>query len=170
MEQEKDIKEPVSSSENVARILSKEWFVKGKLNAMAFTLDLGETYLSVNRTAVESFRTDVENFVLSHQSYSFGGGVYKLSLLNVGEIRAIDVKVGDTNMNIDVEVEPRNTHTKSHAGIFTRFQKKNIKHDQLLKVGPVADEISANSILLEVRSELLRMATVEECQMATGGE
>ena len=104
---------------------------------------------------------------------------------NVGEIRAIDVKVGDTNMNIDVEVEPRNTHTKSHAGIFTRFQNKNIKrgqlikavataeeikHDQLLKVGPVADEISANSILLEVRSELLRMATVEECQMATGGE
>ena len=159
MEQEKELKGQVLSSENVARILSKEWFVKGKLNAMAFTLDLGETYLSVNRTAVESFRTDVENFVLSHQSYSFGGGVYKLSLLNVGEIRAIDVKV-----------EPRNTHTKSHAGIFTRFQKKNIKHDQLLKVGPVADEISANSILLEVRLELLRMATVEECQMATGGE
>ena len=80
------------------------------------------------------------------------------------------MNVGDTNMKIDVEVEPRDTHTKSHAGIFTRFQKKNIKRGQLLKVGPVADEISANSILLEVRSELLRMATVEECQMATGGE
>lgn len=170
MEQEKDIKEPVSSSENVARILSKEWFVRGKLNSMAFTLDLGESYLSVNRTGIKSFKADVESFVMSHQSYSFGGGDYKLALLNVGEIRAIEVNVGDTNMKIDVEVEPRDTHTKSHAGIFTRIQKKNIKHDQLLKVGPVADEISANSILLEVRSELLRMATVEECQMATGGE
>ena len=126
--------------------------------------------MSVNRTGIESFKADVESFVMSHQSYSFGGGDYKLALLNVGEIRAIEVNVGDTNMKIDVEVEPRNTHTKSHVGIFTRFQKKNIKYDQLLKVGPVADEISANSILLEVRSELLRMATVEECQMATGGE
>lgn len=52
MEQEKELKGQVLSSENVARILSKEWFVKEKLNAMAFTLDLGETYLSVNRTAV----------------------------------------------------------------------------------------------------------------------
>ena len=170
MEQEKELKGQVLSSENVARILSKEWFVRGKLNSMAFTLDLGESYLSVNRTGIESFKADVESFVMSHQSYSFGGGDYKLALLNVGEIRAIEVNVGDTNMKIDVEVEPRDTHTKSHAGIFTRFQKKNIKRGQLLKVGPVANEISANSILLEVRSELLRMATVEECQMATGGE
>ena len=123
--------------------------------------------MSVNRTGIESFKADVESFVMSHQSYSFGGGDYKLALLNVGEIRAIEVNVGDTNMNIDVEVEPRNTHTKSHAGIFTRFQRKNIKRGQLLKVGPAA-EVSADSILLEVRSELLRMATVEACQMKTG--
>lgn len=167
MEQEKELKGQVLSSENVARILSKEWFVRGKLNSIAFTLDLGETYLSVNRTAIESFKTDVENFVSSHQAYSFGGGDYKLSLLNVGEIRAIDVNVGDTNMNIDVEVEPRNTHTKSHAGIFTRFQNKNIKRGQLIKAVATAEEISTDSILLEVRSELLRMSTIEVCKMGT---
>ena len=165
MEQEKVLKDQVLSSENVARILSKEWFVRGKLNSTAFTLNLGETYLSVNRTAIESFKADVEKFVMSHESYAFDDGVYKLSLLNVGEIRAIDVKLGDTHMNIDVEVESRDTHTKSHAGIFTRFQNNNIKRGQLIKVVSTEEEISADSILLEVRSELLRMTTIEECQI-----
>ena len=42
----------VSSEENVARILSKEWFVRGKLTSVAFALEQGESYLSVNRTAI----------------------------------------------------------------------------------------------------------------------
>lgn len=138
----------VLSIETVARILSSEWFVRGKLNSIAFTLDPGESYLSVNRTAIESFKTDVEGFVKSHQSYAFGGDVYKLAMLNVGEIRGIDCAVGATKMKVDVEVESRDAHTKSHAGIFTRFQNKNIKRGQLLKAGPTSEEISADTILL----------------------
>lgn len=38
--------------------------------------------------------------------------------------RPADVVVDETQMKINVEVEPRNTHTKSHAGIFTRFQNR----------------------------------------------
>jgi len=155
----------VLSSESVARILSREWFVRGKLNAIAFTLDPGESYLSVNRPAVESFKADVEGFVKSHQSYSFDGDTCKLALLNVGEVRGINVSLGDTRMKVDVEVEPRDAHTKSHAGIFTRFQNKNIKRGQLLKAGPTSEEISADTILLEVRMALLEMSTIEECQI-----
>lgn len=65
-------------------------------------------------------------------------------------------------MVIDVEVEPRATHTKSHAGIFTRFQNKNIKRGQLLKAGPTAEAISADTILLEVRSQLMKISHIEE--------
>ena len=68
-------------------------------------------------------------------------------------------------MVIDVEVEPRATHIKSHAGIFTRFQNKNIKRGQLLKAGPISEAISADTILLEVRSQLLNISNIEEHEM-----
>ena len=68
-------------------------------------------------------------------------------------------------MKSDVEVEPRDFHTKSHAGIFTRFQNKNIKKGQLLKAGPTAQDISVDTILLEVRKELKNLSTVEECRI-----
>ena len=155
----------VSSEENVARILSKEWFVKGKLTSAAFALEQGESYLSVNRTAIDTYDSDVAMFVKNHNSYAFDGNTYKRALLNVGDIRGIDVKVDQEEMKIDVEVEPRDAHTKSHAGIFTRFQDKNIKKGQLLKAGPTAVEVSGDSILLEVRKQLQDLSSVEECNI-----
>ena len=61
----------VSSEENVARILSKEWFVRGKLTSTAFALEQGESYLSVNRTAIDTYDSDVASFVKNHNSYAF---------------------------------------------------------------------------------------------------
>ena len=155
----------ISSEESVVRLLSKEWFVKGVLQHTAFKLTNGETYLSVNRPAIDSFSEDVKAFVVSHPFFVFCEGklkLYRRAFFNVGTIRSIDVKLGDTQMAIDVEVEPRATHTKSHAGIFTRFQNKNIKQGQLLKVGPTAEAISADTILLEVRSQLMKISHIEE--------
>ena len=153
----------VPSEENVARILSKEWFVKDKLLSVAFALDAGETYLSVNRPAIDTYDSDVSAFVKKHSSYAFDSDSYKRALLNVGDVRSIKVEVGATQMMTDVEVEPRDAHTKSHAGIFTRFQNVNIKKGQILKAGPIAEEISADTVLLEVRKELLALSTVEDC-------
>lgn len=154
----------IPSEENVARILSKEWFVKDKLLSVAFALDAGETYLSVNRPAVETYDNDVSAFVKKHASYAFDDNSYKRALLNVGDVRSIKVEVGETKMMTDVEVEPRDIHTKSHAGIFTRFQNANIKKGQILKAGPTAEEISADTILLEVRKKLLSLSTIENCK------
>ena len=154
----------VPSEENVARILSKEWFVKDKLLSVAFALDAGETYLSVNRPAIDTYDSDVSTFVKKHSSYAFDNESYKRALLNVGDVRSVRVEVGSTQMMTDVEVEPRDTHTKSHAGIFTRFQNANIKKGQILKAGPTAEEISADTVLLEVRKELLALSTVEDCK------
>lgn len=50
-----------------------------KLNSTAFTLDFGESYLSVNRPIVETFNDDVSNFVKSHSCYLFEGEIYKLA-------------------------------------------------------------------------------------------
>ncbi len=155
----------VSSVENVARLLSKEWFVKGVLHHTAFKLANGETYLSVNRPAIDSYTEDVESFVHSHSSFQFQGetSYYKRAVLNVGNIRGIDIEVGESKMKVDVEVEPRDSHTKSHAGIFSRIQNKNLKNGQFMKVGPTSEEISTDTILLEVRNELLSISSVEEC-------
>ena len=156
----------VSSEENVARILSKEWFVRGKLTSAAFALEQGESYLSVNRTAINTYDNDVAMFVNNHNSYAFDDNTkYKRALLNVGDVRGIDVKTDHVEMKINVEVEPRDIHTKSHAGIFTRFQDKNIKKGQWLKAGPTAEEVSADTILLEVRKQLKSLSSVEECKI-----
>lgn len=155
----------VSSEENVARILSKEWFVRGKLTSVAFALEQGESYLSVNRTAIDTYDSDVAMFVKNHNSYAFDDSTYKRALLNVGDVRGIDVKVDHVEMKIDVEVEPRDIHTKSHAGIFTRIQDKNIKKGQLLKAGPTAEEVSGDTILLEVRKQLKSLSSVEDCKI-----
>ena len=68
----------------------------------------------------------------------------------------------DKTIDINVEVEPRDVHTKSHAGIFTRFHSENIKNGKILKYGPTAEEISADMILLEVRYQLLSIATLDQ--------
>lgn len=49
----------VPNSEDVARILSTEWIVDGKLSNVAFTLRPHETYISVNRPAISSYNNDV---------------------------------------------------------------------------------------------------------------
>lgn len=96
---------------------------------IAFALNYGETYLSVNRLAVPSYSLDVSTFVEKHEGYAFGDQLdeYRRAVLNVGEIRDIDIVHGGKVLDVNVEVEPRDGHTKSHAGIFTRYKQKNLK-------------------------------------------
>lgn len=155
----------ISSEESIARILSKEWIVKDKLLSVAFALKAGETYLSVNRPAIETYNNDVSTFVRNHNSYAFDNNGYKRAVMNVGDVRGMSISAGETKMKIDVEVEPRAAHTKSHAGIFARFQNVNLKKGQLLKVGPIGEEISADTLLLEMRKELVALSSVEECKL-----
>ena len=58
------------------------------------------------------------------------------------------------------------SHTKSHAGIFVRHQNKNVKRGQMIKISHVSEEMSSDTILLEVRSQLLELATLEKCKLA----
>ena len=131
----------------------------------AFQLRHGETYLSVNRPAVSSYNADVSAFVAAHPSYACGDNSYRRALLSVGSIRQIRVAEGQISALVDVEVEPRDTHTLSHAGIFTRMQGKNLKMGDTIKKAPLPQELSADSILLEVRQQLRQMAIMEQCSL-----
>ena len=151
----------IKDEESVVRILRKDWFVNGKLLHVAFALRRGETYISVNRPAIEKFNSDVADFVAQHPDFVFSEASYSYyaAKLNAGDIRDIKVGLGDRTANIEVEVEPRGEHVKSHAGIFTRYEGRNLKSDGAIQI--MQENVSADDILLKVRQKLLQMPVVE---------
>ncbi len=155
----------MSDNESIVRILNQDWFEDGELMHVAFALRRNETYLSVNRPAIETFGNDVAEFVKSHSQYLFSANKYRSAILKVGEVRNIEVKIAETIVDIDVEVESRDTHTKSHAGIFTRNQNKNIKSGGSIYIPSLKENVSADNILLKVRFKLLKLSKVEEKQL-----
>jgi hypothetical protein len=156
----------VEDKERVARILSRDWFVDGRLLHVAFALNHGETYLSVNRMSVSSFPSDVKSFVETHPNYVFGDTLdeYCSAILSVRDIRQINVEYKGEKLDVDIEVEPRDTHTKSHAGIFTRYQNKNVKKGGMLTINH-SDEVASDVILLKVQMSLLRQSIVEKSKL-----
>lgn len=155
----------INNSENVARILRKVWVWDNEIQHTAFMLRRGETYISVNRPSVESYDSDVKNFVETHPDFYADDSKTKYSraLLNVGDIRATKVSFSGITLNINVEVEPRDVFTKSHAGIFTRHGNQNIKTGDTLYIKSLDTELSADEVLLEVRSRLIDFAKLEYC-------
>ena len=156
----------VEDKERVARILSRDWFEDGRLLHVAFALNHGESYLSVNRMSVSSFSSDVKTFVETHAKYIFGDNQdeYFRALLTVRDIRHIDVEYKGEKLDVAVEVEPRSAHTKSHAGIFTRYHNKNVKTDGMLTISH-SDEVASDVILLKVQLSLLRQSIVENSKL-----
>lgn len=160
-----DLSSRITDSEDVARILSKDWVSDNVILHMAFTLRDRETYISVNRPAVSSYDNDIASFVKNHPAFYADEAKtsYMRALINVKDIRQTEVRVGNVLLDIDVEVEPRDTMTKSHAGIFARYEGKNIKANDVLFLQAVGKEISADEVLLEIRSHLIDQATLETC-------
>ena len=153
----------ISSSEQVARILSNDWIVDGKLLSLAFTLRDRETYISVNRPSIETYDADVTSFVESHPKFKFDDRNYMRALLSVGEIRDIEIDAFGELLNFGVEVEPRDSRTKSHAGIFVRYGSQNVKNgDTLTNNGK---GISADDVLLKVRTRLMNLSVVEQKEL-----
>ena len=158
----------ISSEETIARLVHQEWVVNGVLQQAAFVLRNGETYLSVNRPAVEAYEADVITFISQHPKYRTAplNDTYRRAVLNVGDVRGIDVSVKGQKLDVSVEVEPRASHTKSHAGIFTRIEGKNVKGgDNIRTIDGGKKIISTSMILQKLRWNLLRLATLETCML-----
>jgi len=154
----------ISDSEIVARILKRDWFDDGKLMHVAFALRHGESYISVNRLSVDSFENDVRTFVKTHPDYAFGeeSNEYCSANLNVGDVRDISVVLDGGEIDIDVDVESRDAHVRSHAGIFTRYNSINLKTGSAISLDGKKVAVSADDILLKVRLQLLRKAQCEQ--------
>lgn len=166
----KEVETQVSSTEDIVRLLSRTWVEDGIILHTAFKLRPGESYLSVNRPAVESFGRDVSVFIASHSEFSSDDNEsYQCARLNVGDVRNIDVQLGDTIVDISVEVESRAKYTKSHAGIFTRFHNQNIKSGAVLEYGPESEEISTDIILLDVPQSTARFGNFGTASDFQGG-
>lgn len=157
----------IDDSEVVVRIVSSEWVVDGELQQSAFMLNPRETYLSVNRPVIDSYEADVRSFVLSHDKFLFDdGSSYRIAPLSVLDIRAISVYDEDNQkLNINVEVEPRDTHTKSHAGIFVRSGAENIIPNRQISDSAIPKTISTDMVLQEVRWEFLNIAQLKKCML-----
>lgn len=148
----------VNSDEDIVRLLHKEWIVNGVIQQSAFQLRNGETYLSVNRPAVASFDLDVSVFISQHPQYRFPSSIhsYKRASMNVGGVRNMELSFKEERINVSVEVEPRASHAKSHAGIFARIEGVAIKGGQdRLSISNQELPLSAGAILQKMRWQLL---------------
>ena len=157
----------IPDCEDVIRLLSRAWVNGSSILHVAFTLREHETYISVNRPAVASYNSDVEAFLRVHPDFYSDEkeSEYMRALINVGDIRLVEVNDNGTKINVDVEVEPRDVFTKSHAGIIPRYEGKSIQGGDTFNIRYIENEISSDQILLKVRSRLLALAQMEFCQL-----
>ena len=159
----------VDNNETVVRILHKDWVVDGQLQITAFTLRQGESYISVNRPAVDTFLSDVTDFVSKHADYKIsdeGSLAYRQASLGVSAVRNIKVDLGQLSADVSVEVEPRDAHYKSHAGIFTRYDDKNIKGGQETIQDQNECLMPVRAILQKVQHQLLALSTLEKQEIS----
>jgi hypothetical protein len=159
----------VDDGETVARILHREWIVDGELQIYAFALRKNETYISVNRPSVASFESDVLDFIIEHPVYRSESDSlsFKQAELNVCEIRNITSDLGELSIDVSVEVEPRDSHYKSHAGIFTRVEGRNIKGgQQQMLITDNGKVVSYEAIQLKVQYALLALSNLKNCQLS----
>lgn len=159
----------VGNDEQIVRILHRDWIVDGILQISAFALRDKETYLSVNRSAIETFSDDVYDFIMSHSAFKTvdDSNTYQRANLIVGEVRSISVSLKEKVADLAVEVEPRDSHYKSHAGIFTRIKGKNIKGKQQDTIATQEGEtISYEAIQMKVQYALLSVSKLEFCSLS----
>ena len=158
----------VLDSEIISRVIRQEWLVDGVLQQTAYTLNPNETYLSVNRPAIDTYEADVLAFVVSHDDFQFDNGKkFHCAVMPVSGVRGIKVMdENDTPLAIEVEVEPRDVHTKSHAGIFVRSDAQNIIPGRSLMGTSIQEAVSVDIILQDVRWELLALSTLEDHEIS----
>ena len=159
----------VDNNETVVRILHKDWVVDGQLQITAFALRQGESYISVNRPSIDTFPSDVSDFVSKHADYKIsddGSLAYRQAGLDVSAVRNIKVELGQLSADVSVEVEPRDAHYKSHAGIFTRYDEKNIKGGQESIQDKNDCLMPVRAILQKVQHQLLAFAILEQHEIS----
>ena len=156
--------EYIERLEDVVRLVNSKYVLDDVVSVEAFATSIGETYLSVNRPLVESFREDIKSFVKTHNDFILRNNASLAcygAKMKVGEVCDISVVHGSEKLDVSVEVEPRAAHTKSHAGIFVRSNNNNVVRGRQLTSLSIPHGVSTDSILMEVQWRLHDIAKLE---------
>ncbi len=103
------------------------------------------------------------DFITRHPEFrSIGSATAcRVAELNVGQVREIRFQLGINLAEVFVEVEPRGSNYRSHAGVFTKCDGKNVKGGQESVVISSGKHFPAKAILQKVRYALLQMAELK---------
>ncbi|MBO7595946.1 MAG: hypothetical protein J6T70_02770 [Bacteroidales bacterium] len=151
----------ISDNENVARAIFSPQMINsnGELLLAAFALrvfkDGGkEDYISVSRMSITTWMSDIKNI----PQYT-NRRLYGYSVLNVGEIRSINLMVEEHPIIYDV-IDYSNAKCPSHAGITTKIDDNTITggHNALFDTLQINEP--EDFVLMAIQSELLSIAKV----------
>jgi hypothetical protein len=158
--------EEIDDQEMVTRSLVNAWVEEGVIAPTAFNLGDKETYLSVNRSAIAIYKEDLKDFSAKnhHPEFRYKDNPPKVRVaeLNVGKVRRINFKKGNTKLDICVSVIPRASHYKSHAGIYTKSNGVSLYPDRKVKIEPEKLGVSVDSVLQRLRIQLVNLAGLKE--------
>lgn len=154
----------VDGKEFITRSLNTNWVVDGIIGPTAFDWSKDETYLSVNRKSVDTYKADLTDFANSHQSFLFdNNGKHEVlaAEMKVGNVNNIRFKKDNNQLSVELPVIVRDKHYKSHAGIFAKSDGKNLNRNLSSVVEPAELGVSANAILQELRLKLRNISTLK---------
>lgn len=148
----------LKKNEDVARLLKKCWVYDGKISPTAFSLRPGlrETYISVLRESLDTFREDAIRIVRGKE-----GVLY--ATLNVEELE--NKKGGSEKEQVSYVVKGVDNDTfKSHAGIFITVNGHCAIGGEPFQVFIKEEGVSESAILQDIGKTL---ATIAEKNIKT---
>lgn len=142
----------MDNNENVARLLKSVWYSNGMVSAAAFNLrpQIKETYISVLRNSVDTFRSDMKSICKNLPAY--------YAVMNVDNIESLNVENLDDDVQFNVKAVD-NKKIKSHAGIFVTINGQKLVGGEPFEYLEMKKGTSSDVVLLEIRKTLAKLAT-----------
>lgn len=148
----------VLDCENTVRFLRQNEinaFNKCKPSAFKLRTNIGETYISIDRTCLPTFEND---------ALTFDKGLNSLcSVINVGKIRTTTFRYKGHQMTFDVKPEP--SLALSHGGIYIFYDGKPVKAGFLDTVDSIKLGQEHTLLTNGVRSILANLGSIHLCKI-----
>ena len=144
------VEDTIYDETNVARAVFCPQMVdeNGIITRAAFSLRHNESYISVCRMDVSTWKQDMD---------AIPQGVNRIlrgyAVLNVGDIRALNFAHECHNVSFDV-IDKHTDNNKSHSEIVLAFDGDNLKGDKNMLLKPLPKDSYAAPLLLMVQSKL----------------
>ena len=144
----------VDNAEDVARAIFFPVMVdaSGKVTKAAFYLRHNESYFSVARMSVDSWKKDILAIPQNEEHKLIG-----YAKMNVGAIRGLDLSFFGKQISLDVK-SYSSQRNESHAGIVVTYDNATLKGDKVRILKPIPEGTPASMILLKIQNQLAKLA------------